>query len=94
MDDVVLSLLDQARAGKVLGNESFLETVKEISGLDLTQDWETMRTGGHFAPLSGGFREDFMVTQKEAEEAGTGKKVVSYQWSAMDISADRLPQRL
>ena len=81
VDDVVLSLLGQAGTGKVLGNESFLETVQEISGLDLTDDLETMRTGGHFAPLSGSFDGRFLVTEKEAQETQTGNTVTSYQWS-------------
>lgn len=86
IDDVVLMLLERSRAGQRLGNEEFLAAVKELSGLDVSKDWETMRTGGHFAPLSGAFREDFLVTEKEMQEAGTGEKAVSYQWSMPSIT--------
>lgn len=83
IDDVVLSLLERARAGKPLGNEVFLETVKEISGLDVSGDWEIMRTGGHFAPLNGSFDGHFLVDEVPAVEDGTGKSAVSYRWSLL-----------
>ena len=80
IDDVVLDILEQKRAGVVLGNEVFLETVKRISGLDVRSEWEDMHTGKKIVPLSGGFDGRFAVTKKEIEEADTGKKVRSWTW--------------
>lgn len=80
LDDVVLKILELDRAGKPLGNEVFLETVKEISGLDLKQEWEIMRTGTHFAPDEDSFDSLFHVEETTAEEKDTGKEVKSYRW--------------
>ena len=81
IDDVVLSILEKGRNGVTLGNEVFLGTVKELSGVDVTTDWETMRTGGHIIPLDGCFDGHFHVETKEVPEADTGKPVTSYAWS-------------
>lgn len=80
IDDVVLSILKKRSQGIVQGNKEFLETVREIAGIDIADDLEVMRSGGHFAPLSGGFDGHFHVVTKEATEADTGKTVTSYQW--------------
>lgn len=80
IDDVVLDILEQGRAGKTLGNDVFLETVKRISGLDVIPEWERMRTGQTFAPISGGFDGRFAVERKEIEEADTGRRVPSWTW--------------
>ena len=81
IDDVVLDILEKGRKGVTLGNEVFLQTVKEISGVDVTADWETMRTGGHIVPIKGCFDGHFSVTETEVPEADTGKPVMSYQWA-------------
>ncbi len=81
IDDVVLAILEKGRAGVTLGNEVFLDTVKELSGLDVREDWETMRTGGHIVPLEGCFDGHFIVEPKEIPEADTGRMVTSYAWS-------------
>ena len=81
IDDVVCALLKYNHDEMVPGNERFLAAVKDVSGLDLTEDWEIMRSGGHFAPLPESF--DGLLTLKEvpAIEANTGKTVVSYRWT-------------
>lgn len=81
IDDVVLAIIEKDRAGAVLSNELFLETVKEFSGLDVTADWEVMRTGGHIVPLPGCFDGHFNVEPKEMPEADTGVTVTSYAWT-------------
>ena len=80
LDDVVLAILEKAEKGAKLGNQVLLGTVQEISGLDLSEDWERMRTGGHIVPLQGSFDGLFDVREVPAEEADTGKKAVSYLW--------------
>ena len=80
IDDVVLRILERGRRGDILGNEIFLEEIQKVSGLDLTEDWETMRTGRHFAPLSGSFDGYFSISEVESTEADTGKPCVSYKW--------------
>lgn len=80
IDDVVLTILDRRSKGKTQGNREFLETVQEIAGIDVTRDWEIMRNGEHFAPLSGCFDGLFSVNLKEMPEADTGKTVRAYQW--------------
>ena len=80
IDDVVLNILDLGRNGVTLGNEVFLAEVKKLSGLDLTEDWEIMRKGVHFAPLGEGFGGFFTVKEIEAKEADTGLPCVSYIW--------------
>ena len=81
IDDVVLSILEQGRQGVTLGNEVFIQTVKELYGVDVTADWETMRTGGHIVPLDGCFDGHFTVEPKEMPEADTGTPVTSYHWA-------------
>lgn len=81
IDDVVLSILEKGRRGVTLGNEVFLDTVRELSGLDVTADWEIMRTGGHIVPLAGCFDGHFDVADKTIPEADTGLPVTSYAWS-------------
>ena len=81
IDDVVLAIIEKDRAGAVLSNELFLETVKEFSGLDVTADWEVIRTGGHIVPLPGCFDGHFNVEPKEMPEADTGVIVTSYAWT-------------
>lgn len=81
IDDVVLSILEKGRNGVTLGNEVFLQTVKDISRVDVTADWETMRTGGHIVPIDGCFDGHFAFEATEVPEADTGKPVTSYQWS-------------
>jgi len=81
IDDVVLDILDKGRNGVTLGNEVFLQTVKDISGVDVTADWETMRTGGHIVPLDGCFDGHFTVTPKDMPEADTGVTVTGYAWA-------------
>lgn len=82
IDDVVLTILGKRSQGLIQGNREFLETVKEISGIDVEEDWEVMRSGGHFVLLPGCFDGHFQVTQKEVKEADTGKKAISYQLDA------------
>lgn len=81
IDDVVLDILEKGRKGVTLGNEVFLQTVKDLSGVDVTADWETMRTGGHIVPIEGCFDGHFSVTETEVPEADTGKPVTSYRWA-------------
>lgn len=81
IDDVVLEILEKGRKGVTLGNEVFLQTVKDMSGVDVTADWETMRTGGHIVPIEGCFDGHFTVTEVEVPEADTGTPVTSYQWA-------------
>ena len=81
IDDVVLEILEKGRKGVTLGNEVFLQTVKDISGVDVTADWEAMRTGGHIVPIEGCFDGHFSVTETEVPEADTGKPVTSYRWA-------------
>lgn len=80
IDDVVLDILEKRRNGIEQGNREFLETVRDIAGIDVTEDWETMSRGRHFAPLDGGFDGYFHVAPKEMAEKDTGKTVISYQW--------------
>jgi len=49
--------------------------------VDVTADWETMRTGGHIVPIEGCFDGHFAVTPREIPEADTGRMVPSYLWS-------------
>lgn len=80
IDDVVLSLLERDPYGQILGNEDFIETVKAVSGLDIREDWEIMRTGTHFAPHPDSFDSLFHVKEEAAVEADTGREAVSYRW--------------
>ena len=80
IDDVVLNILELGRKGVTLGNEVFLNEIRKLSGLDLSEDWEIMRTGAHFAPLAGGFGGLFTVCEVNATEADTNAPCVSYQW--------------
>ena len=81
IDDVVLELLAQDRAGVTLGNEVFLRTVERIAGLDVSGEWRTMHEGGHFAPDPDSFDSLFTVTEIPAREADTGRETVSYRWA-------------
>lgn len=93
LDNVVLRIQELDRAGVTLSNQVFLDTVKELSGLDVTADWEIMRTGTHFAPLPGSFDGHFDVEEIEAKEADTGKPAVSYRWKIIErVGTDRSKQ--
>ena len=81
IDDVVLDILEKGRKGAELNNELFIQTVKNIAGIDVTADWEVMRTGGHIVPLAGSFDGHFTVEETEVPEADTGKPVTSYRWA-------------
>ncbi|MBQ8201979.1 MAG: hypothetical protein IJZ74_09480 [Clostridia bacterium] len=81
IDDVVLRVLEIDRAGGELGNELFLSLVKEYSGLDVTAEWEAMRTGEHIVPMEDSFDGLFTVREKTIPEADTGAMVTSYEWS-------------
>lgn len=80
LDDVMLRLLEKTRRGEQPGNQEFLETVKELSGADLTKALKDMREGVPFAPLDGCFDGYFSAEEKEMEEADTGRLVRSYEW--------------
>ena len=81
IDDVVLAILEKGRQGATLGNELFIQTVKDIAGIDVTADWEVMRTGGHIVPMAGSFDGHFDVAPAEVPETDTGKIVTSYVWT-------------
>lgn len=81
LDDVMLRILEKDREGVVLGNQVFLETVKETAGLDVSADLESMCKGIHFAPLEDGFDGHFSMQETEVPEADTGKLVTSYCWT-------------
>ena len=81
IDDVVLYLLEQDRLGATLGNETFLEAVQNMGGIDVRADWQRMCDGDAFAPLEDSFDGLFTVTETEAVEADTGKAAVSYRWA-------------
>lgn len=80
IDDVVLSILEKRRQGINQGNTAFLETVREIADIDVTGDWEDVRSGRHVAPLPGWLDGYFSAEPKEMKETGTEKPVTSYQW--------------
>ncbi|MGN0777995.1 MAG: hypothetical protein ACI4MJ_02505 [Aristaeellaceae bacterium] len=81
IDDVVLRIQEKDRAGVTLGNEVFLDTVRELGGIDVREDWETMRTGGHIVPLEDAFDAQLRVREVTVPEADTGVPVTSYEWS-------------
>lgn len=81
IDDVVLDILEQGRNGAALGNEVFLEAVKRVSGIDVTEDWHVMHAGGHFAPDPDSFDSLFSVAEEKVPEADTGKEALSYRWA-------------
>ena len=81
IDDVVLAIQEKDRAGVTLGNEVFLETVQELGGIDVRDDWETMRTGGHIVPLEDAFDKQFRLKEVTVPEADTGTPVTSYEWT-------------
>ena len=81
LDDVVLTLLDQGRAGAELGNEAFLRAVSEVSSIDVSEDWRAMHEGAHFTPDPDSFDSLFTVAEVPALEADTGKAAVSYRWA-------------
>ena len=81
IDDVVLAILEKGRSVVPLGNEVFIQTVKDVAGVDVTADWEAMRTGGHIVPLGGCFDGHFTVEETTVPEADTGKMVTSYRWT-------------
>lgn len=85
IDDVVLSILEKRNQGIAQGNKDFLDIVREISSVDVTEDFEIMRSGGDFAPLSGGFDGHFRVIPKEMQEDGTDEMVTSYQWELITL---------
>ncbi len=80
LDDVMLDILEKSRRNEELGNEVFLAVVKKISGLDVTNQWEQMKNGGHIVPLAECFDGYYTVEEKYMPEADTGVEVVSYQW--------------
>lgn len=80
IDDVVLAILEKERAGAALDNELFLKTVKELGGIDVREDWETMRIGGHIVPLEDGFDGQLRMREVTVPEADTGVPVTSYEW--------------
>lgn len=80
IDDVVLELLRRDRAGEPLGNEVFLQVVREVSGLDLRPEWTRMCSGSHFAPLPGSFDGLFTVEELTGQEADTGNAATVYRW--------------
>lgn len=81
LDDVMLKILEKGRAGENLGNKVFLDTVLQISGLDVTGEWEAMKNGVPIVPGADCFDGHFTVEEKEMPEADTGKTVISYRWS-------------
>jgi len=81
IDDVVLDILEQGRKGAVLGNEVFLEAVKRIGGVDVTEDWRAMHEGEPFAPDPDSFGGLFSLTEEKTLEADTGRIALSYRWA-------------
>lgn len=80
IDEVVRELLRRGKEGQELGNEPFLQVVRELSGLDVRPEWELMSSGGHFAPLPDSFDGLFTVEELPGQEADTGKEVPAYRW--------------
>ncbi len=81
IDDVVLDILAQGKRGVTLGNEVFLDAVRRIGGIDVTEDWRVMHASGHFAPDGDSFGGLFDVAEEKAQEADTGREAISYRWS-------------
>ena len=81
IDDVVLGILEKERQGNEVSIDTFFELGGTFSGIDIRSDYESMRTGEHFAPLPDSFDACFQVEEVEAAEADTGKPAVSYRWS-------------
>lgn len=81
IDDVVLSLLELDRQGAGLGNEVFLDAVRRVSGLDVTEAWRVMHEGGHFAPDPDSFDALFTVAEVTVPEQDTGSDALSYRWA-------------
>ena len=59
----------------------FLDAVRRIGGIDVTEDWRVMHAGGHFAPDGDSFGGLFAVAEEKAQEADTGREAISYRWS-------------
>ena len=81
LDDVVLAIIRRDRAGETLSNELFLDTVRELSGVDVSAEHRCMCEGGHFAPLPGSFDGLFNVEEVQTAEADTGAPCVSFAWT-------------
>ncbi len=81
LDDVVLRILQMDREGVTLGNEVFLNVVSDVSGLDVTESWEAMRTGAPIVPDPDSCCGIFRVEEVTVPEADTGLPVTSYRWT-------------
>jgi hypothetical protein len=80
LDDVVLSLLARSRKGEKYGNDAFIGTVRELSGLDMTGRLRDMASGVPFAPQPDSFDGLLNYTAADTLEADTGLPAVTYQW--------------
>jgi hypothetical protein len=80
LDDVVLALLVRSGNGEKYGNDAFIGTVKEISGLDLAGRLRDMASGMPFAPPRDGFDGLLDYTEVNTLEADTGLPAITYKW--------------
>ncbi|MBQ8161607.1 MAG: hypothetical protein IJ083_12805 [Clostridia bacterium] len=80
IDDVVLELLEKGRGGEDLSNGTFLETVKAVSGLDVSGELSDLRAGKPFRPDRDSFMSLFDFEETAATEQGTGETVPSFLW--------------
>ena len=81
LDDVVLDILERGRRGETLSNEVFLESVRTLGGVDVTEEWKAMSQGGDVIPDPDSFDALFHLKQVMRQEADTGMEAVSYVWT-------------
>ena len=80
LDDVVLAILLRTRSGEECNNEVWLEEVKKVTGLDVSEEFKEMQNGKVVAPTVSSLLTPVQVVPCKGIQRETGKECVLYQF--------------
>lgn len=81
LDEVVLNILEKTRAGEECGNDTWLEEVKKVSGLDISKEFHEMQKGKIFYPQMEAFTTPLKVESIIGHKRETKEQCELFQFS-------------
>lgn len=85
VDDVVKMLTKKYLSGQHVDNQSFIDLVHEVAGLDITKQFSEMELGHALVPDQDCFDSLFNCVPETTVFDGTQEKTVTYRWKIREI---------
>jgi hypothetical protein len=80
LDDVVLAILRRTRTTEECKNDVWLEEVKRIAGIDVSDEFVEMQNGKVFVPALSSLKTSVNVVKSTGTQRETGEECVLYQF--------------